>query len=375
VIDRAPWAHHGSTTALSLLELAFKLRFEKFGRNVLFYLTRLFNRLALLSNWATPVAVVLFVFVTSWPLMTLAEPAGSEIVQPGNYWWYFLVTTTTVGYGDFFPKTGAGHAVGAYIIGGGIATLTTVFTKLASVLEQRKGRRMQGAMTVNATGHVVLLGYTPGRSERIAGQLIAEGAPKLVLCAWDDVATHPMPEQPIDFVRGDLNDENVLRRAGVDRARTVLVDVRDDNEALAVAVTVDHVTDGSHVVITLRDMERAQLLHYVDPKFRCVQWHTPWMITEELTSPGIAEVYTDLMTPGGANTYSVALPYGPVLVEHCQLALGREHHATLLAVQADGHLIVNPDWRTELPAGATLYYVSPNRLTTDDVAQTLRKNT
>ncbi|MET0133821.1 MAG: ion channel [Kibdelosporangium sp.] len=339
---------------------------------MLFYLTRLFKRLALVSSWATPVAVVVFVFATSWPLMALAEPAGSEIVQLGNYWWYFFVTASTVGYGDFFPKTTAGHAVGVYIIVGGIATLTTVFTRLATALEQAKGRRMQGAITVGATGHVVLLGYTPGRTERIIQQLIAEGVEKLVLCAWTDVVTHPMPEKPIDFVRGDLNDENVLRRAGVDHAATVLVDVRDDNESLAVAVTVDHVTDGGHVVITLRDMERVQLLRYVDEKFRCVQWHTPWMITEELTSPGIAEVYTDLMTPGGANTYSVALPHGPVLVEHCQLALGREHGATLLAAQADGQLMVNPDWRTEIPAGAVLYYVSPKRLTPDEIARTLR---
>jgi voltage-gated potassium channel Kch len=342
---------------------------------VVIFLSRLLARFALVAGWATPLAVFLFVFVTSWPLMTLAEPAGSEIVQPGNYWWYFFITTSTVGYGDFFPKTAAGHVVGAYVIVGGIATLTTIFTRLATKLERTKGRRMQGAVTVDATGHTVLLGYTPGRTERIVSQLIAEGNENLVLCAWDDVAMHPMPEQHITFVRGELTKEDVLTRAGVHRARTVLVDARDDNEALAVAVTVDHITTGTHVVVTLRDMERAQLLHYVDATFRCVQWHTPWMITEELISPGIAEVYTDLMTPGGANTYSLPLPesLGPVLVEHCQTALGRGHGATLLAANVNGQLLVNPSWQTELPAGAVLYYVSPERLTADQVTETLRR--
>jgi Trk K+ transport system NAD-binding subunit len=338
-----------------------------------YFLSRLLTRFTLLSSWTTPVVVVVFVFVTSWPLMAVAEPAGSPLVQPANYWWFFVITATTVGYGDFYPQTGMGHVVGTYVVVGGIATLTTVFTKLASVLEQAKGRRMQGAITVTASDHVVLLGYTPGRTERVVSQLLAEDSGELVLCAWDEVGPHPMPDQHVDFVRGDLTEDDVLRRAGVHRARAVLVDARDDNEALAIAVTVDHVNPGTHMVVALRDTARASLLHYVNENVRCVQWHTPRMIVEELTSPGIAEVYTELMTHGGASTYSVALPEsaGPVLVEHCQTAFGRQHGATLLAVRAGGRLIVNPGWHTELPPGAVLYYVSPRRLTAQEITQVL----
>lgn len=134
-----------------------------------FLLSRLFARLALLSSRATPIVVTVFVFVTSWPLMTLAEPTGSQLVEPGNYWWYFVVTAATVGYGDLYPQTAGGHLVGAYVIIGGIVALTTLFTKMASVLERAKGRRTQGAITVQASDHIVLLGYTPGRTEGITG--------------------------------------------------------------------------------------------------------------------------------------------------------------------------------------------------------------
>lgn len=339
-----------------------------------FLLRRLLDRLVLLSTWTTPVVVILFVFLTSWPLMALAEPDGSELVEPANYWWYFVVTAATVGYGDFFPQTSAGHVVGLYVIVGGIVALTTVFTKMVSVLERARGRRMQGAITVAESGHIVLLGYTSGRTERLISELLADGGCRVVLCAWDEVVTHPMPEQDIDFVRGELTEEDVLRRAGVHRARTVLVDARDDNEALAIAVTVHHVNPDAHVVVTLRDMERVPLLRYVDDGIRCVQWHTPRMITEELKSPGIAEVYAELMTHGGANTYSAPLPesLGPVRVEHCRMALGRQHGVTLLAARSDGELMVNPNWRTELPAGAVLYYVGPRRLTPEQIADALR---
>lgn len=338
-----------------------------------FLLSRLLARLSVLTTWATPVMVVLFVFVTSWPLMVLVEPAGSALVQPANYWWFFVVTSATVGYGDFFPETGLGHVVGAYVIVGGIATLTTVFTRLASVLEQAKGRRMQGAISVTASGHVVVLGYLFGRTEHIVDQLLSDDC-RVVLCAWDDAGTHPMPERGIDFVRGDLTEERTLRRAAVHTAATVLVDARDDNEALAIAVTVHHVNPQVHLVVSLRDLERSTLLRRIDENVRCVQWHSPRMITEEMTTPGIAEVYADLMTFGGANTYSVRLPesLGSVLVDRCQIALGRRHGAIVLAVRTEGQLMVNPPWQTELPAGAVLYYVSPRPLTLEQVTEALR---
>lgn len=338
------------------------------------FLSRLLARLGFLRGWSTPIAVIAIVFGTSWPLMAWMEPAGSDLVRPENFWWYFAVTASTVGYGDFFPTTGLGHVVGAYIIVGGIATLTAVFAKIASIIDTAKGRRMSGAITVNESGHVVLVGYEAGRTERIVDQLCAENdGRQIVLCAWDNLGQHPIVDHHVQFVRGDLTDETVLRRAGVHTAAAVLVDVRDDNEALAVAVAVDHITNGAHVVVSLRDMERAELLRYVNADIRCVQWHTHRMITEELTSPGIAEVYNDLMSVGGASTFSVELPevVGSVLVEHCQSALARHHGVTLLAARSGGHLLVNPGWDATLAAGATLYYVSSERLTSDMVAQAL----
>jgi Trk K+ transport system NAD-binding subunit len=332
-------------------------------------LSRLITRLVLRSTWATPVVFIVFVFVTSWPLMVLAEPAGSALVQPANYWWYFCVTAATVGYGDFFPQTGPGHVVGVYVIIGGIVTLTAMFTKLVAELEQTKGHRMRGLAEVKVSEHVVLLGYTPGRTERMVAQLRADGMGPVVLCAWSEVPGHPMPEQQVEFVRGELTTEEVLRRAGVHRARTVLVDARDDHEALAIAVTVRHVSAGSHVVVTLRDMAKVSLLDCVDEAIRCVQWHSPRMITEELTSPGITEMYTELMTEGGPSTYSVCLPesLGPVPVERCQTALGRLHGVTVLAARSGGELLVNPGWRTDLAAGSVLYYVSSRRLTPEQI--------
>lgn len=328
----------------------------------------------LLTGWAQPISIAVFVFVSSWLAMWLVEPADNPITQPQNYPWYFVVTAATVGYGDMFPTSTGGHIVGAYVIIGGIVALTMVFTHLAEKISTTKGNRMRGLADVELQGHIVLLGYTEGRTERLVGELVAEPDVDLVLCAWDTVHEHPIPdERRVQFVRGDLTEYNVLMRAGVADARTVLIDGRDDNESLAIAVAVAHASrpggqrgaaeNKTHLIVALRDMNRAAQFQYVSSRIQCVQWHVPNMLVEEAHDPGITQVYTELMTSGGSgNTYSLRLPRAFPRFGDVQAELGTRFSAIALAVRNDGDLVVSPPWDSPVPAGTVVYYVARERL-------------
>ncbi|MGY1661912.1 ion channel [Geodermatophilus sp. SYSU D00705] len=332
-----------------------------------FFITRVARLLHLrLRGWRLPLAVAVFVFLSSWLAMALVEPAGSGIADPGTYWWYFAVTSATVGYGDVFPETLGGRLVGAYVIVGGIVTLTLLFTSLAAALQSGKGKRLRGLVTLDLADHVVLLGYAPGRSARIIGELVAERDVQVVLCAWDEVTEDPLPELPdVHFVRGDLTSEDVMSRAAVARAGTAVVDVRDDNEALAVALSVAHANPRIHLVVALRDLGRLDTLRYVHPEVQAVQWHMPFLLTEEANDPGIAQVYNDLMTSGGhGNTYSTRVPAGfaHATFGDCQTWFGRTFGATVLALRTEGRLVVSPAWDAPVTEGATIYYVAGRRI-------------
>ena len=320
-----------------------------------------------LPGWRLPLAVAVFVFFTSWAAMAVVEPAETGIAAPGTYWWYFVVTAATVGYGDVYPASTAGRVVGAYVIVGGIVTLTLLFTQLSAALQTVRGKRLRGLVGLDLTDHVVLLGYTPGRTSRIVAELTAEGETPLVLCATDDVPEDPLPERlDVQFVRGDLASADVMARANVAHARTAVVDVGDDNEALAVALAVTHANRDVHLVVALRDLGRLETLRYVHPDVQAVQWHMPFLLTEEANDPGIAQVYSDLMTSGGhGNTYSTRVPSGFAqrTFGDCQTWFGRTFGATVLALRTDGGpLVVSPTWDTAVPEGATLYYVAGRRI-------------
>jgi voltage-gated potassium channel len=300
--------------------------------------------------------------------MAVVEPASTGIASPGTYWWYFVVTAATVGYGDVYPASTAGRVVGAYVIVGGIVTLTLLFTQLSAALQTVRGKRLRGLVGLDLTDHVVLLGYTPGRTARIVAELTAEGGTPLVLCTWDDdVSEDPLPERlDVHFVRGDLTSPDVMTRASVARARTAVIDVRDDNEALAVALAVTHANPRIHLVAALRDLGRLDTLRYVHADVQGVQWHMPFLLTEEANDPGIAQVYSDLMTSGGhGNTYSARVPEGfpHRTFGDCQTWFGRTFGATVLALRTDGGpLVVSPGWNSSVPEGTTLYYVAGQRI-------------
>jgi voltage-gated potassium channel len=344
-------------------------------RRVPFVLIRLIRRLGRRRIWVLPALIIIVVFLTSWPLMVWAEPSSNTITSAGNYWWWFLVTAATVGYGDYFPTTVGGRAVGGYVIVGGIVTLTTLFTSIATAIDNAKGHRMKGQKDLDMSNHLVIVGYTPGRTQRLIHEIVADAVHPVALCAWEDVPENPMPEQPdLGFVRGDLTEESVLRRAGVHRAARVLIDARDDNEALAVTVAVTHVNPGAHTVVTLRDMSRARNFSYIDAGVRCVQWHSPRLATEELQDPGIAVIYADLMSHGGRNTYSTRLPRAlpQATFGQVQEALGRNFTTTVLAVQHEG-AVINPEWDAQLPESAVLYYVGERRLSGEEIIRALTR--
>jgi voltage-gated potassium channel len=324
---------------------------------------------ARLRGWRLPLAVALFVFVTSWAAMAVSEPAGSEIVRAGTYWWYFVVTSATVGYGDFFPESTGGRIVGLYVIVGGIVTLTLLFTQLATALQSVRSKRLRGVIALDLSDHVVLLGYTPGRTERIVAELTADRRIAVVLCAWSEVAEDPFPDRPdVHFVRGDLTQQDVMTRACVARARTAVVDGRDDNETLAIAVAVDHANPDIHLVAALRDLGRRETLRYVNPDVQTVQWHMPYLLSEEASDPGITQIYNDLMSSGGhGNTYSVRIPAGfpHATFGDCQTWFGRTFGATVLALRTGDGLVVSPPWDRPVPEGSTLYYVAADRIEAD----------
>ncbi|MFI0512161.1 voltage-gated potassium channel [Streptomyces canus] len=98
--------------------------------------------------------VLLTVMLTgSWAVVLAEEGArGADLTSYPKALWWSVETATTVGYGDFYPVTWWGRAVGTVVMVVGITTYGMVTAALATwfVAREQKRRHHVGAETLHA---------------------------------------------------------------------------------------------------------------------------------------------------------------------------------------------------------------------------------
>ena len=69
-----------------------------------------------------------------------SRAADANITTGGDALWWAIVTITTVGYGDFFPVTGAGRVTGAFVMFAGSGSSEPLqHPRASSSLHRRRG--------------------------------------------------------------------------------------------------------------------------------------------------------------------------------------------------------------------------------------------
>lgn len=79
-------------------------------------------------------ALIVLVVCSILVLQFESRSADANITTGGDALWWALVTITTVGYGDFFPVTGAGRITGAFVMFAGVGIIGALASILASIL-------------------------------------------------------------------------------------------------------------------------------------------------------------------------------------------------------------------------------------------------
>ena len=79
-------------------------------------------------------SVALFGFVLRIFERPLSEASGQDFNSINNAFWVTLITMTTVGYGDFFPKSNIGRLIGILIAFWGVAFVSLFVVTLTNLL-------------------------------------------------------------------------------------------------------------------------------------------------------------------------------------------------------------------------------------------------
>lgn len=162
-----------------------------------------------------------------------------EITEKENPFWYAIVTMTTVGYGDFAPKTLEGRIVGVLIMFSGISLISLLTAVISSIFVAKRIREEKGLEKVNLNQHIILCGWNKNAEKIIDSiQYLSENK------TMDLVLINDLNEEEIArlktryrniqlyFVAGDFTNEQILNRANLEQAKTVVIIPNDIKESL-----------------------------------------------------------------------------------------------------------------------------------------------
>ncbi len=148
-----------------------------------------------------------------------------------------VTTVTTVGFRELEPIDGAGQVFTMLLIVCGVGTSLYALTVLIeTVVEGRLldvlGRRRMDKTIGSLDGHVIVCGW--GRTGRSIGHdLAAAGASQLVIES-DPVRAL---QCPYPVVEGDATDDEILAKAGIERASALIAAIDSDAANLFVTVS------------------------------------------------------------------------------------------------------------------------------------------
>jgi voltage-gated potassium channel len=147
--------------------------------------------------------------------------------------------------------------------------------------------------------HVVVVGFgTKGRSAVSA--VLSDGMPagKVVVVDTDQAMLDAASAQGLVTVHGSGTRSDVLRVAGVDRARSVVVATSRDDSAVLITLTARELAPKAQIVAAVREAENVHLLRQSGADQVVVSSETAGRLLGMATStPSVVDMVEDLITP------------------------------------------------------------------------------
>lgn len=177
-------------------------------------------------------------------LLIVTGTFGYWVIEPGyslfDSLYMTVITITTVGYGEIpHPLSNAGRAFTMVLLLGGVFTMFYAATELIRSIITGEVTRLLGGDYMARTlaglkDHTIICGY--GRMGRhVAREFERQGVAFVIV----DVEAELRPEsgEALLTVVGDATSDDVLRRAGVERARAVVAALPSDADNLYITMS------------------------------------------------------------------------------------------------------------------------------------------
>lgn len=263
-----------------------------------------------------------------------------------------IITITTIGFAEIHPMNYIGRLLTIFIAIGGIGSLffiLTVFMENLFIMQLNnvRGKKKMLRKIDNLNRHIILIGF--GRVGQLAAKVLLESNEEFVVID-DDFIEHDLLEtkEKILKVKGDATSDEILIKAGIERAKGVIVTTA--NPATTVFVVLSAKVFNPKIFIVARaddysdieKLKRAGADRVVNPYSIGGQHLANLMI-----QPNVIDFF-ELSFGAKEDKFTVeniTLPENSIWLNKSlkELHIRQSARATILAVIRDDNPIPNPD--------------------------------
>jgi len=267
-----------------------------------------------------------------------------------------------VGFREVHPLSTGGRVFTMGLILGGVGTALYSFTLLLEgvvegQIQEVFGRRRMDRQIARMAGHVIVCGF--GRVGRNLAHYVSVAGQDIVVIEQDPERA-AVAQGSVHVVRGDATSDEILKEAGIERARVLVTALNTDADNLFVTLTARSLREDLFIVARARvESSEAKLSQAGANRVVNPQGIGGARMAAFVLQPHVAE-FLDVVMHDGSLEFrieEVALPPGsPLAGKSLREAHIRDSTGALILALRDsgGEFTTNPPPETVLSSGQIL---------------------
>jgi len=276
-----------------------------------------------------------------------------------------IITLSTVGFGEVRELSDQGRMFAMILIVLGVSLGAFTASVLGQMVLEGQLREIYGRKKMQnkirkLTGHAVIAGY--GRVGRHVTREYMRRKEPCVVIEMDPTALQMLAADGVYFVEGSATGDDVLRAAGIEKARTLITTLPDEAQNVYITLSSRYMNKDLKIIARAdlddgeRKLIRAGANHVVSPHILGGQR----MAMASLRPNVVDFMHTTTLGNGGLSIEEMLIPKGYRLAGKSLIdsQLKQDYHVTIIGIKkGDQEITITPGPQTVLDEGDVLVLV------------------
>ncbi len=267
-----------SIVVSSSLTVRLRRVFRAALRRRITYIAALFITVAVIN-------ALLFYYFEGW----------RDDVDLATAFYWSVITMATIGYGDVTPVTWAGRVLAMEAAVVGITAFTIVVSVIAEEFISRTTRKMMGLGKLKRID-ILVVGDSDACREAI--REVRLNIPHAEI-GWLMPEPPKQPPKDIEFVAGDIDDDDTLKRARADKISNIIICYRDDSKALHAVLALRRVNKKARIVALTGSSKTAEFIKEAGADFVVPAKILGRVAASAIFEPSVAHFINDVTSATG----------------------------------------------------------------------------